>query len=892
MRAAGGAAAGRHLRMRGCGPSALSRGAVSRTSPCAAARPLLIPRPGGAHHHRHAAPLPLPATPLWAARRSGGSSSTQRGPAIPGAGAGASAAPPPLEDADAVAARLAADARAGGGLPPADNSGADRGLGPRALGPRMLGPRLWGVIDGLVQRAVQTLSSIASIGSVDLSSGDDAPSRRRAALARLVPGIGCLLLVGTIVALLLSQPVDMLQYKLLQVIMLPTWGKVLVLIAFAVPFMLIGMTWLHYSTDVSLGLSLRRAYFVLNDVPDHIINETDDRALPPLIVLHIISMVTFAVLLGVFIDDISNGVSAFKSGNFPIPERNHTVIVASDKRQLVHVLREVFANQTERALQTNSMVAVLHTGSKEDLDNDLMDLLGPEAMAHVVTRSGSPLKTADFALVSGGTARTVVMLQAPAALEDDGDDDDGDTSAGSALAMSHKAQQAVALANLQSLRADALTVHSAAAMKEPLLDQHVLLQQDPANDEDSADGEWDAVTALLRGHGSQVVTKMSSSSNLARIMCQTSVTPGLSEVLAMMAQHSKGGPEIYLREVTCQGATFRESRRHYDKAVACGIYVASTGTMTLCPRDDVVLQTGDRLLLMAEDAKQAAPRSSLSPAVAAAAAEADAKEAVAPKPKAVRQSPSGCSGTGRYVMLCFEPGEVDAFASAMHEFCPPGSEIVLVCRDAVKLRKKDFPGVSMQVIQGDPGRTSTLRAARVQDATTVMVAGLGGLKAAEGDAQTLSTLLQIKSLLREGGGNASERLHVVACVNEQDTRAAMAHVAGLDAGAGRGMSLDLVAAEEILSGILAQVACEPMMLPVWADLMDADGCEIYVKSVRALDLPTDVALTWAAVQESLAPHQTIALGYVGGDGQPVLMPEPAALVVLREGDKLVVICEN
>lgn len=53
--------------------------------------------------------------------------------------------------------------------------------------------------------------------------------------------------------------------------------------------------------------------------------------------------VTFAVLLGVFIDDISNGVSEFKSGNFPIPEVNHTVVVGSDRSQLVHVLREVRA---------------------------------------------------------------------------------------------------------------------------------------------------------------------------------------------------------------------------------------------------------------------------------------------------------------------------------------------------------------------------------------------------------------------------------------------------------------------------------------------------------------------------------------------------------------------
>eukprot|EP00955_Chlamydomonas_euryale_P114112 366255-Chlamydomonas_euryale.AAC.6 len=63
---------------------------------------------------------------------------------------------------------------------------------------------------------------------------------------------------------------------------------------------------------------------------------------------------------------------------------------------------------------------------------------------------------------------------------------------------------------------------------------------------------------------------------------------------------------------------------------------------------------------------------------------------------------------------------------------------------------------------------------------------------------------QLQSLLqRENGGGG--HLHVVACTHDAGTHDAMRYVASLGGLHGTGMSLDLVAADELVNGILAQV---------------------------------------------------------------------------------------
>ncbi len=44
-----------------------------------------------------------------------------------------------------------------------------------------------------------------------------------------------------------------------------------------------------------------------------------------------------------------------------------------------------------------------------------------------------------------------------------------------------------------------------------------------------------------------------------------------------------------------------------------------------------------------------------------------------------------------------------------------------------------------------------------------------------------------------------------------------------------------------------QVSCEPLMSLVWQDLMDADGCELYLKEPTLLGVPMGTEIAWAQV---------------------------------------------
>lgn len=109
------------------------------------------------------------------------------------------------------------------------------------------------------------------------------------------------------------------------------------------------------------------------------------------------------------------------SGNFPIPEKNHTLIVGHNQRQLVHVVRELFSTRYING-QKGGLVAVLSPQSengKSELDKELLEHLGPENMAQVVTRVGTPLQIADLALVRwvllylGNRNKTIISQYMP-----------------------------------------------------------------------------------------------------------------------------------------------------------------------------------------------------------------------------------------------------------------------------------------------------------------------------------------------------------------------------------------------------------------------------------------------------------------------------------------------
>ncbi|KAG2423273.1 hypothetical protein HXX76_015422 [Chlamydomonas incerta] len=792
----------------------------------------------------------------------------------------------------------------------------------------------------------------------------------------------------------------------MQAMTLPTWGKILTVMAVALPILALGSAALCAFTGEQPLAAVKRCYFILNNVPGaDIAGEEDVRAAVLLNTIYIVGLLTFAVLIGVLGDDIGSAVESARLGNSRVPERNHTVVLGHN-RQLVDVLRQVAVVRADRgATAFPGQLVVLSERDRAELEAELVEALGPAAAAAVVTRQGSPLKVADLQRVSAGHARTVILL---APDEEGGGGEGAEAEAaeaeegGSAHVLSAEAQQAVALAALHHLRQAALGSPGGGGLTGGAA-QTVVVQQDSALD--LLVHAWGS----SEGAGaSRLVASVSHLNNLARIQAQCAAQPGLSAVMGCIMQQQPGLPEFYVQSVPeVVGLTYGEARRLFPRAVLTGFYDprraaveagpgvpggsaahmtaeerldAEAAAVVLNPPDASVILDRHSLILLADKADDIRP---LSPAKAAAAraaleqeqlqqqaaaagssrsshsANAVAKKAAAAA--AVTSSGSALAVWGEWseaaagapvkvVVLAFDGQSPEELVEALADYCPAGSQAVVVAAEdseagrGMKRSRAEQGQLRLSTVPGDPRTRAALSAAGVQGADAVILTGLDGVSSDQADAQALATLLQLQALMPhrhqlhhhfhlplgggggadgaggQGGQNAGavRPLNVVCGVTDPRTREIMQSLVRVQGGgggggggggaaAGRPLSLDIINADEMLAGVLTQVAAEPRLSGVFHELSSAEGVEVYMRTPGALRLPLGAPIAWDTVQDSGREHNVTVIGVVRGSGVragaaaapdhgPVVElgvpPGKAPALTLQSGDKLVVLAEE
>lgn len=157
----------------------------------------------------------------------------------------------------------------------------------------------------------------------------------------------------------------------------------------------------------------------------------------------------------------------------------------------------------------------------------------------------------------------------------------------------------------------------------------------------------------------------------------------------------------------------------------------------------------------------------------------------------------------------------------------------------------------------------------VSPATAHAVLVLPG-KGAAGDAETVRTLLALRTVLGEHAGPP-----VVACVRDERYRTAARTAAGP-----HGIVLE---SDRTVAGLIAHSALQPGLTPVLRELLDFDGEEFYLAAAPASEE--------RRFGEALLDCATAAVaGLVRSDGTPLLNPPPQT--ALAPGDRLVVVAPD
>jgi ion channel POLLUX/CASTOR len=369
--------------------------------------------------------------------------------------------------------------------------------------------------------------------------------------------------------------------------------------------------------------------------------------------------------------------------------------------------------------------------------------------------------------------------------------------------------------------------------------------------------------------GRDQVELVISSDVIARIAVQTCRQSGLSAIYTDLLDF--GGDEIYFHKpLELAGKTFGEALDAFEHSAVIGIRSAE-GQSRLLPPMDALLGDGDSLIVIAEDdssivasaGRPAKPDSSLQ------------SSATPAERKPERTLILGWNGRGATIVA-----ELDKYAVA-------GSELTIVADDdAPALALKELDGAlahhTLRIVSGDVADRrllDSLDVRRFEHIITLSYADKLGVQ--EADAVTLITLLHLRDIEEKFGESFSVVSEMLDVKNQK-----LAEVTKAD---------DFIVSDNLVSLLLTQMAENKSLGPVFEDLFDADGAEIYLKDAGEY-VKQGAAVDFYTVLDAARQRGEIAIGYDlanrEGARAPRLNPKKSERVTFQAGDRVVVLAES
>ena len=340
--------------------------------------------------------------------------------------------------------------------------------------------------------------------------------------------------------------------------------------------------------------------------------------------------------------------------------------------------------------------------------------------------------------------------------------------------------------------------------------------------------------ALTTATNGQVLT-VRSQDVIARVTAQASRQPGLAAVTLDLLDFD--GDEIYFAHVPAlAGKTYADALLAFNTASVIGL-VHEDGKTELNPKATTKLSAGTKVIAIAEDDDKV---------VYTGVRDEISKKKFADR-KVIERKPEhllviGWSSMGRAVL------------NELATFLPKGSSIHIVAQqryvDPAELASLKFGSVKVSFATTTGDIDELIAAAKAKKYNEVIILGYrNAISEAEADAQTMLTMLQMNQLFA-ADGNGVEPTRLVAEILDS-RKAELARVAAAD---------DLVVSDNLAALLIAQVAENPALGPVFEDLFDAEGAAINVKPIDHY-VPVGKTVEFAQLVAIARSHGESAIGY-------------------------------
>ena len=360
---------------------------------------------------------------------------------------------------------------------------------------------------------------------------------------------------------------------------------------------------------------------------------------------------------------------------------------------------------------------------------------------------------------------------------------------------------------------------------------------------------------------------------IARVTAQASRQPGLAAVTLDLIDFD--GDEIYFADVPAlAGKTYRDALLAFNNASVIGV-VDEKGQTHLNPSQKTKLAAGSRIIAVAEDDDKVV-YTGVREDIAAMKVPAHK----APTRKAEHLLVIGWSAMGRSVLR------------ELATYLPKGSTVHIVAQKKF-VADEEWGGFEF----GDNVKATfatlnghieeLIAAAEAKNYNEIIVLGYRHeITEPEADAQTMLTMLQLNQMFDDNTNKVSKTRLVAEILD--GGKAELARVAAVD---------DLVVSDNLAALLIAQIAENNDLAPVFDDLFDADGAAINLRPIEHY-VPAGKTIEWAEVVAIAAAHGESAIGYrsvansAGSASTGVVMnPAKNSQFTSVAGDGLVVIAD-
>jgi len=365
---------------------------------------------------------------------------------------------------------------------------------------------------------------------------------------------------------------------------------------------------------------------------------------------------------------------------------------------------------------------------------------------------------------------------------------------------------------------------------------------------------------------------------IGRIAAQACRQPGLSVVYEELLDFA--GDEMYFSEhLGLAGQTFGDALLAFADSALLGL-VQEGGSPQLNPPMETRIGERDRLIVLARDDStihlgQRPPGTPV-------------EERIGPP----RRTPPHAERT----LVLGWNRRAPAILQQLDSYVDDGSEVLVASSSETHRAPAEAAGARSRSTRLEFRHADTTSRAALEELLepewdrVVILPYAEGLAPQQADARTLVTLLHVRDI----NGRAGRRLPIVTEMLDLRNRE-LAQVTRAD---------DFIVSEKLVSQMLAQLSESPELEPVFADLFDVEGSEIYLRPASSyLTFEADGSaepIDFYTVVESARRQGEVAIGYrvIAWADDParnygvVLNPPKADQVALESDDLVIVLAED